>query len=121
MHGFFPGAFLFGPALLFFGLFKILLFVLLIMLIVRFVSHGRGHHGYGYGHPGHGYGYGHGHGFGPASAVGGPDSDPRRVAALRYAAGKIDRAEFDRIMSGLDAATPSTPPATPAPPTAPTA
>jgi uncharacterized membrane protein len=117
MHGlFFPGAFLW-PALFFFGLFRILLFVLVIALIVRLVSHGHRHaeyaHGHGYG-PGFGYGWRHGHDFDTQSL------DPRRIAAWRYAAGKIDRAEFDRIMGGLDAS--ATAPAPPTvPPTAPPA
>jgi uncharacterized membrane protein len=100
MHGFgfFPGMLLFGPALLFIALFKILFFVLLIMLIVRLVTHGRRHGaaaGYGHGHH-------HGHHHGGGSEM--QDLDPRRIAAWRYASGKIDRAEFDRVIAGLDAA-----------------
>ena len=108
MHGFFPGLMFFGPALLFLGLIKVLFVVLVIMLIVRLVSHG--HHRPGYHarwHDGYSHGYGHSD----------AQLDPRRVAAWRYAAGKIDRAEFDRIMSGLDCAAP----APPAPPAAPVA
>ena len=108
MHGFF----FLWPALLFFGVFKILLFVLLIMLVVRFVSHGHRHAAYAHGH---GYGHRHDHGYDAQNF------DPRRVAAWRYASGTIDRAEFDRIISGLDASTPTTPPSTPAPPAPPAA
>jgi len=109
MHGFLPAAFIFGPALLFFGLLKIALFVLLIVLIVRLVSHGHRHPAYAHGG---------GHGYGRHDTQG---ADPRRVAAWRYAAGQIDRAEFDRITAGLDAAAgsaPTTPPSTPTPPVA---
>jgi uncharacterized membrane protein len=118
MHGFFPGAFLLAPVLLFFGFIKIMFFVLIIVFIVRLATHGRRHaeyaHGYGNGH---GYGYGHGghHGHGGFDAQ---NMDPRRIAAWRYAAGKIDRAEFDRIVSGLDAAAGASAPT--APPSEPT-
>ena len=104
MHGFLPGLFWFGPAILFLGFFKLLFFVLIIWLIVRLVSHGSRHAAYAHGDPWHGYGHGPHVGF---------DGDPRRLAAMRYAAGKIDRAEFDRIMAGLDANSPSNPPAAP--------
>ena len=118
MHGFFPGAFVW-PALFFFGLLKIVLFVLLVTLIVRLVSHGHRHAAYAHGY-GHGFGHGHGHGYGRDNEYDyNPQNlDPRRVAAWRYAAGKIDRAEFDRVIAGLDAAAPSTPPSNPAPPVA---
>ena len=115
MHGFFfPGAF-FWPALLFGGLFKILLFVLLISLVVRLVGHG--HWRSAYAHP-HGPGYGHSHAYDYGSDPDPHNLDPRRVAAWRYAAGKIDRVEFDRIMSGLDASAPAAPSSPPAPPVA---
>ena len=115
MHGFgfFPG--ILWPVVLFFGLLKLLFVVLIIGFIVRLAMHGRGHyHGYGWGH---GQGHGHGYGYGGGMA----DVDPRRIAAWRYAAGKIDRAEFDRIVAGLDAsaaAGPTTPPAGPPQPQA---
>jgi len=116
MHAFFPGAFFFlGPALLFFGLFKLVFFVLLIVLVVRLITHGRGHAAYAHGCASeYGHGYGHRHGYDAQ------DLDPRRVAAWRYAAGKIDRAEFDRVVSGIDAAAsaPTTPPSAPTPPVA---
>ena len=111
MHGF-AGPFFFGPALLFLGLLKFLFVIAIIMLIVRLVTHG---HRAGYTHGG----YGH-RGYGPGSYGPTQESDPRRVAALRYASGQIDRAEFDRIISGLDAAAPSAP-TPPSPPTAPIA
>jgi uncharacterized membrane protein len=96
--------FLFGPFLLFAGFFKILIVVLLIVFLVRILSHrhDRFDHGHWHGH----------HGHWDAGA-----QDPRRIAAMRYAAGKIDRAEFDRIMSALDASGP-TPPTPPTPPAA---
>jgi uncharacterized membrane protein len=78
--GFFPGFFWGG--LFLFGLLKLLFFVLLIVVIVRLVSHAGRHHAW----------------HGDASGA-----DPRRIAAWRYAAGKIDRAEFDRIVAALDA------------------
>lgn len=112
MYGFFPGAFFFGPSLLFFGLLRIALLVLLIVLIVRLVSHG--HRGADYMHD-RGRGYGHAGGYDAQS------TDPRRVAAWRYAAGQIDRAEFDHIMGGLDAASTSAPTAAPSNPTPPVA
>ena len=118
MHGFFPGVFVW-PALAFFGLFRILLFVLLIVLIVRLVTRGHRHADYAYGHgygPGYGFGWHHGHGHNHDYDV--QNVDPRRVAAWLYAAGKIDRAEFDHIMAGLDAGAPAAPPSPPAPPVA---
>ncbi|MDR3686170.1 MAG: hypothetical protein P4L93_04345 [Coriobacteriia bacterium] len=123
MHGFFPGVFFFAPVLLFFGFLKIMFVILLIVLIVRLATHGRRHGAYahdGYGYGGHGYGYGHDHGHGGPHGHAGfdaPEMDPRRVAAWRYAAGKIDRTEFDRIMSGLDATAPAPPTAPPSAPT----
>lgn len=104
MHGFF----FLWPALLFFGVFKILLFVLLVVLVVRLLTHGHGHAAYAHGRGG--YGYRHG------SEYDAQNFDPRRVAAWRYASGQIDRAEFDRVIAGLDANTPAAPPSTPAPP-----
>jgi hypothetical protein len=113
MHGFF----LFAPLLLLFGFIKIMFVVLLIVFIVRLATHGRRHGAYGYG-----YGYGHGHGHGPAGyhGHGGHDvtnMDPRRIAAWRFASGQIDRAEFDRIIGGLDASEPTAPTAPPSAPT----
>ena len=105
MHWFFPGAF-FWPGLFFFGFFRILLFVLLIALVVRLVSHGHRRADYAYG-PGY---HRRGHVNGPS------DFDPARATAWRYAAGQIDRAEFDRIMSALGSST--TPPAPPVAPVA---
>ena len=112
MHGFFPGVFFFGPLFLFGGLIKIVLLVLLITFIVRVAGHGHRHAAYGHGY-GNGYGYGHhrGHGFGPQAGT-----DPQRIAAWRYASGQIDRAEFDRITTALDAS--ATPPSNPTPPAA---
>lgn len=117
MHGFYPGAFFLGPALLFFWLVRLALLVLLIVLVVRLVTHGwhHGDHSHGYGR-GRGYGYGYG---GTQSAA---ETDPRRVAAWRFAVGEIDRAEFDRIVSALDAAAVgarSPVPGVPAPPVSP--
>ena len=88
------------PVLLFGGLFRILIVIAFVVLIVRLVS--RRHYGYA----GHWHGHAH-HG------LEGPD--PRRIAAMRFAAGRIDRAEFDRIMSTLDASEHGapTPPAQP--------
>ena len=109
MHGlFFPGVFFLWPMFLFFGLLKIALFVLVIVFIVRLATHGQRHGACGYDH-GH-----HGHRSQDDDAH---DLDPRRVAAWRYAAGKIDGAEFNRIVSGVDAAAAGTPMA-PAPPVA---
>ena len=111
MHGFFPGVFVW-PAIFFFGFFRIVLFVLVIALIVRLVSgHGHRHGDYAFGQ-GYGHGFGHGLGHGPQ------DFDPRKVAAWRYASGQIDRAEFDRIMAGLDAGVPAAPQGPAAPPVA---
>jgi hypothetical protein len=115
MHGFFPGVFFFAPLFLLFGFFKIVLVVLIIVLIVRLFTHGRHHAAYAQGY---GYDRGHDHGYrGHFGSPSGENMDPRRVAAWRFAAGKIDRAEFDHIMSGLDAAAPAA--TTPPEPTAP--
>ena len=121
MHGFFPGVFFFAPVLLFFGFLKIMFFVLLIVFIVRLATHGRRHAAYAnsYGDAqGHGPGYGHGghHGHGGADVQ---NMDPRRIAAWRYASGKIDRTEFDGIIAGLDATAPAAPVAPTAPPSNP--
>lgn len=92
----------FGP-FLFFGLFfRVLFLVLIIWLLVRIFSHRHDH-------------MGHWHGHRQWDSMAG---DPRRIAAARYAAGHIDRAEFDRITATLDASAP-TPPAPPAPPAPP--
>ena len=103
MHGFgfFPGAFLFVPLLAFFFFLRIALVVLVVVLVVRLVTHGRRHGSYGYV-----YGPGHGHG---SSGPGFHDADPRRIAAWRYSAGKIDRAEYENIVAALGAAAPSAP------------
>jgi hypothetical protein len=139
MHHFVP--FLFGPFILFVALFKCLFLFLLIGFVVAAFSHMRrrrdymqagaaGQMPYGHGGPqGHGGYHGqsqapqghHGHGS-PHGHHGhhGHDMDPRRVAAYRYASGKIDRAEFEGIIAGLDAATPQAE-ATATPPVAPPA
>jgi uncharacterized membrane protein len=90
--GFFPG--LFWGGFLFFGLLRLLFFVLLIVLVVRLVSHAGRRHAW------HHHAYATGWGHDAATA------DPRRIAAWRYAAGKIDRPEFDRIVAALDASEP---------------
>jgi uncharacterized membrane protein len=108
MHGFFPGPFFFAPALLFFGLLRIAFWVLLIVLLVRLFTHGHAH----WAHYGHDHAHRHPHGNGP------DDLDPRKVAALRYASGEIDRSEFERIIGGLDAAAPRVPTPPPGAPTA---
>jgi uncharacterized membrane protein len=90
------------PLLLFGGLFKILIIVAVVVLIVRLVSR--------HGHSGYWHGHGHDH-------FSSTEQDPRRIAALRYAAGKIDRTEFDQIVSTLDASEAGVP----TPPAAPTA
>jgi uncharacterized membrane protein len=87
------------PFLLFAGLFKVLLLVAVVVLFVRLVSHR------------HAGGYWHGRGYWAPEA-----QDPRRIAAMRYAAGRIDRAEFDRILSALDASEQGTHTPPPAPP-----
>ena len=94
------------PFLLFGGLLKFLIVIAIVILIVRLVTH-RGHYA------GHWHGHMHG-GWAPEN------QDPRRIAAMRYASGQIDRAEFDRIMSTLDATAPgaTTPPQAPMPPQA---
>jgi uncharacterized membrane protein len=92
----------FGPFLLFGWLFRFLVLVLIIWLLVRIFSHRHDH-----------MGHWHGHHHWDATA-----EDPRRIAAARYAAGRIDRAEFDRITAALDATAP-VPPASPAPPVPP--
>jgi uncharacterized membrane protein len=98
----------FLPFLLMVGLFKILFVVAVIVLIVRLVS--RRH----YGGPWVGHGQWAGHYWAAPDA-----QDPRRIAAMRYAAGRIDRAEFERIVGALDASEPGTPPTpTDAPPQA---
>jgi uncharacterized membrane protein len=94
----------FWPVLLFGGFLKFLIIVAVVVLIVRLVTHR-------HGHSGHWHGYGHANGWPPEN------TDPRRIAAMRYASGRIDRAEFDHIMSTLDA----TAPGAPAPPQAPSA
>jgi uncharacterized membrane protein len=89
MHFFGAGRLLFVPFLLGFGLLKILLFIGLIILIVRLAS-GHRHAAYagGYGHPWHHY-------------QGGPQ-DPRQIARMRYAAGKITLEEYNEIIRTLD-------------------
>ena len=96
--------FLFTPFLFFSGIFRVLLLVVVIVFIVRLVSHRHDH-----------VGHWHGHGQWDAQV-----QDPARIAAMRYASGRIDRAEFDRIMTALGTPAP-TPPAPAAPPVPPTA
>lgn len=97
MHWFFPGLLFFGPAFLFLGAMKVLFIFLVIALIVRLAGHGRRRDEY----------YRRWHG--PEFAYQDAQVDPRRIAAMRFAAGKIDRAEFERIMTALDATAPAPP------------
>ncbi len=87
------------PTFMFGGLFQLLFVLLIVALIVRGVTHHH-HRDERWLHHDHWQ----------------ENADPRRIAAMRYAAGRIDRAEFERIMSALDASQPGmqTPPAPPA-------
>jgi uncharacterized membrane protein len=99
-----PFMFGYGPLLLFGWFFRFLFLVLIIWLLVRILSHRHDH-----------MGYWHGHRHWEAAA-----QDPRRIAAARYAAGQIDRADFDRITAALDAtASTPAPPVPPVPPVPP--
>jgi uncharacterized membrane protein len=102
MH-FFGAPFILAPLLLGFGLLKVVLFVGLIVLLVRFATGHRYHHAYApYSPYGHHAPYAH------------TADDPRRVAAMRYASGSISREEFDRILRDIDAASGTTTPQPPA-------
>ncbi len=85
MHFFGPRLFFF-PFMLGFGLLKALVVVAIIVMLVRLFA---GHRHYHWAHRGYGYW--------PVA------EDPRRIAAMRYASGRITREEFDRIMRDLDA------------------
>ena len=89
MHMWFGPGLFFAPFVLFWGILRVLLLVGLVVLLVRVFAHHSRDHGAWHRHPAHWSGVG---------------DDPRRVAAMRYAAGRIDRDEYERILHGLDSA-----------------